>query len=307
MARKVSSELSELTQVFWRRVGACAASPEYAVLELVRELRKSAKAKLGQVPFDKYLELRNVMDVSYRHDFGFEGKIEPIGTTYMDGFRIVLNRSSSGSRSRYTLAHELCHTFFYELVPEIKFLARPIDPVEERLCNIGAAELLMPEKLVMREAKGQPICLGTLEGLAALFRVSNEAMVLRLIQLKLWQVEFSSWIRLSNGKFAMERVMNGTIKDWEWPNTNQLEEAWTLGKPTAGHQFLTRYDNQGVLQVIPIRFDLARRQNRICVLWGKGVTSSNANHGSLFQRRVLHPLLPEKGRTQAARALNLEP
>ncbi len=167
------------------------------------------------------------------------------------------------------MAHELCHTFFYEVVPEIKFLPRPNDPAEERLCNLGAAELLMPEKLVKREAKGQPVCLRTLERLAALFRVSNDAMVLRLIQLKLWQVEFSSWIRLSNGKFAMEKVVGGTIKDREWPDANQLDDAWTFGKPTAGHQFLTRYDDRGVRQVIPIRFDLARRQNRICVSGAK--------------------------------------
>lgn len=307
MERKISSEQSELTELFRQRAGASAASSEDVVLGLVSELRKSAKAKPGQVPLDKYLTLRNVVEVSYCRDLGFDAKIEPVGNTFSDGFRIAINRSASASRSRFSLAHELCHTFFYELVPELKFLPRLNDPAEERLCNLGAAELLMPAKLVKRESKGHPICLKTLEQLATLFRVSNEAMAFRLNQLNLWQVELSSWIKLTNGKFAIERIVGGANKDWEWPDASQLEEAWTLGRPLTGHQFLTRPDDRGILTVLPIRFDLARRGNRISVLWGKGVTGSNANHGSLFQHRVFLPLRPEKGQKQAECALNLEP
>jgi len=283
MEHKVSSEQSELTELFRQRAGTSTASSEDAVLGLVSELRKSANAKLGQVPLDKYLTLRNVVEVSYCRDLGFDAKIEPVGNTFADGFRIAINRSASASRSRFTLAHELCHTFFYELVPEIKFLPQPNDPVEERLCNLGAAELLMPAKLVKRESKGHHICLKTLEQLATLFRVSNEAMAFRLNQLNLWQVEFSSWIKLTNGKFAIERTVGGGTKDWEWPDASQLEEAWTLGRPLAGHQFLTRQDDLGVLQARPIRFDLARRGNRICMLWGRGVTGSDTNCDSLFR------------------------
>ena len=283
MGRKVFSEQSELTEIFRQRAGASTASSEDAVLRLVSELRRSAKAKLGHAPLDKYLTLRNVVEVSYRRDLGFDARIEPVGDTFADGFRIVMNRSASASRSRFSLAHELCHTFFYELVPEIKFLPRPNDPAEERLCNLGAAELLMPAKLVKRESKDHQICLKTLEQLATFFRVSNEAMALRLNQLGLWRVELSSWVKLTNGKFAMEKVTGGKAKDLEWPDASQLEEAWTLGRPASGHQFLTRLDDRGVPAALHIRFDLARRGNRICVLWGKGVTGSDPNHGSLFR------------------------
>ena len=307
MERQTFSEPSELTELFRQRAGANTAGPEDAVLRLVSELRRSAKTKLGQVPLDKYLTLRKVVEVSHSRDPGFDAKIEPVGKTYADGFRIVINRSASASRARFSLAHELCHTFFYELVPEIKFLPRPTDSAEERLCNLGAAELLMPAKLVKRESKGHPICLKTLEQLATFFRVSNEAMAFRLNQLGLWRVEFSTWMKLTNGKFSMEKVVGGKSKDWEWPNASQLEEAWTLGRGASGHQFLTRLDDQGVPAALSIRFDLARRGNRICMLWGKGVSGSDPNRGSLFRsqelpaRNLRNPLTPrvqlKKGQT----------
>jgi len=276
MEPRAYSEQSELTSLFALRASGAQCSPEDTVLDLVGKLRQTARAKLGEVPFGKYLSLRNVVDVSYLPDFHHDGQIEPIGTTCMDGFRIVLNCSSRASRGRFTLAHELCHTFFYEYVPEIKFLPHTTDPVEERLCNSGAAEMLMPAKLVKRTAKGQPVCLRTLENLAALFQVSSEAMVLRLIKLRLWQVELSSWVRLSNGKFAIDKIVGGKLTDWQWPNQRQLDDAWELGKSCAGRDFIRRVNQCGIPSARPISFDLARRQNRICVLWGTGVVDSRS-------------------------------
>jgi Zn-dependent peptidase ImmA (M78 family) len=49
-----------------------------------------------------------------------DGLIEPLGKTFADGFRIKLNKTTPPVRSRFTLVHEICHTFFYQLVPEIK-------------------------------------------------------------------------------------------------------------------------------------------------------------------------------------------
>jgi hypothetical protein len=74
-------------------------------------------------------------------DLPCDGLIEPIGTTYSAGFRMRLKKNAADVRLRFTIAHELCHTFFYELVPEFKFVAHESDDSEERLCNWGAASL----------------------------------------------------------------------------------------------------------------------------------------------------------------------
>ena len=47
-------------------------------------------------------------------------------------------------RMRFTIAHELCHTYFYELVPELKFCDHGPNDEEEAICNQGAAALLIP-------------------------------------------------------------------------------------------------------------------------------------------------------------------
>jgi Zn-dependent peptidase ImmA (M78 family) len=297
MAPRHYSRKSKLTDLFAERAGVDQQTPEETMLELIGRLRRSARAKRSEVPFDKYLSLRNVANVSYRRDLGHDGQIEPMGTTYADGFQIVLDGSARGSRSRFTLAHELCHTFFYEYAPEIKFLPHTIDSEEERLCNLGAAELLMPATLVRRAVKEKPACLKTLDDLASLFHVSLEAMVLRLIQLKLWQVELSSWIRLTNGKFAIDRIVGGKVQDWQWPDTSQLAEAWQSGKPCSGQHFLRHTDRNGTSSVRPIRFDLARRQSRICILWGMGVVGSNRIHESpLFETKP--KFLAKRGRAK---------
>jgi hypothetical protein len=160
------------------------------------------------------------------------------------------------------------------VVPEIKFSPQQTDPSEERLCNLGAAELLMPANVVKREARYLPICLDALYALSTLFRVSNEAMALRLIELDIWEVQLSSWLKLTNGKFAIERCVGGSIKDWEWPAPAQMEEALKSGTPSSGHQFLVRHCQGGAIQGLSVRFDLKARGSRICMLWGKGVVGS---------------------------------
>ena len=80
---------------------------------------------------------------------------------------MVLRRDLPESRINFTVAHEICHTFFYERAPEIK-LAHPVDPEEERLCNCGAEESSHPEFDVRRRAKNKIISLDTLQTLMAL-------------------------------------------------------------------------------------------------------------------------------------------
>ena len=66
---------------------------------------------------------------------------------------MLVNKKHPQTRVRFTIAHEICHTFFYEIVPELKFVSHPTDPAEERLCNAGAAALLMPNYDVVRATR----------------------------------------------------------------------------------------------------------------------------------------------------------
>jgi len=67
-----------------------------------------------------------------------------------ESFVIFVRREATLPRKRFTICHEIAHTFFFDiLADQRKFRQSPQDdcrddPEEEWLCDIAAAELLMP-------------------------------------------------------------------------------------------------------------------------------------------------------------------
>jgi hypothetical protein len=132
---------------------------------------------------------------------------------------MVLRRDLPAGRINFTVAHEICHTFFYERVPEIKFASHAVDQEEERLCNCGAEEILMPALDVRRRVKDKPVSLDVLQMMASHYRVSTPAMFIRLRRLGLWRAELVVWHEMTNGEFAVKRVWGGRMVDWQWMET----------------------------------------------------------------------------------------
>ena len=149
---------------------------------------------------------RNILQVEFEHNLPCEGSLQPVGNEFRQGFIMRLKRNAADVRVRFTMAHELCHTLFYELVPEIKFTPHEADDEEERLCNLGAAAFLLPASVLRRRVKKLQPRLETLELLSAEYRVSIPTMLLRLRALLLWQCEVSLWHRMSGGRFVLDRL-----------------------------------------------------------------------------------------------------
>jgi hypothetical protein len=203
-------------------------------------------------------------------DLDSDGVLEPIGSRYAHGFNILLAERSGHSRLRFTIAHELCHTFFYEFVPELKFVPHGTDPGEERLCDFGAAELLMPAASVQKAAKGLTVCTQSLCKLAAEFSVSITAMFLRLRSLRLWNCVFSEWDRLTNGSFVLSKFYGGKRVPWEWEDASILSDAWQSYKPCFGNAVF-RYRAEEGSRYFPARFEVRRLGDRILSLWGSEI------------------------------------
>lgn len=117
---------------------------------------------------------------------------EAVMTPEGNGFRIYLQSNFShlpgaGVRQRFSLAHELAHTFFFE---EREGTMKPLRgaPTGERLeaaCHQGAGLLLVPDRLLRRELKDAPRPLGAAihMRLAQAFDVSAEVIMRRLDKL----------------------------------------------------------------------------------------------------------------------------
>lgn len=264
------THLSQLVRLFVERAGLGAGTtPEHVMSALIERLRRDGRGVSGfESRIQFFLKRRKIGSVEMIRDLHCDGVLEPLGAAYPAGFKILLKRQTSAERLRFTVAHELCHTFFYELVPELKFIPHEADPKEERLCDFGAAELLMPTASIQRAARRMEVCLESLHLLAEEYSVSLTAMFLRLRSLRLWDCEFSGWHRMTNGSFVLEHFYGGKRLPWEWDDKSVLSNAWQSGNAVYGHTFIRYEDQRGERYYRPTRFEARRFGERILSLWG---------------------------------------
>ncbi|HLU84827.1 MAG TPA: ImmA/IrrE family metallo-endopeptidase, partial [Vicingaceae bacterium] len=115
---------------------------------------------------------------------------------------IGYNKSENEVRQRFTIAHEIGHYFLHRLEHEIFYDKKDASKLYrnhnsstgedqmEREANAFAAALLMPKNRLKLEIEKMQFDLGSdkdqiLEKLAATFKVSNQAMMYRILNLRL--------------------------------------------------------------------------------------------------------------------------
>jgi Zn-dependent peptidase ImmA (M78 family) len=118
------------------------------------------------------VEEKNGMSIDGLLKVDFKGK-----------FIVFLKGNNGKHRKNFTLAHEISHTFFYDILNHpINFRSQDaFDPEEERLCDIGAAELLMPEATFRRDVLlEESVTPQTLFWLVGRYNASLQAVANRL-------------------------------------------------------------------------------------------------------------------------------
>lgn len=103
-----------------------------------------------------------------------------------DRLRIEYNPSRPRARVRYSVAHEIAHTFFPDCSAQVRNRAaranyQPNEWELEMLCNLGAAELLMPTGS-LAEFKDKTLSIREILELRKKFEVSTESVLLRLVR-----------------------------------------------------------------------------------------------------------------------------
>ncbi|MCY3546920.1 MAG: ImmA/IrrE family metallo-endopeptidase [Gemmatimonadetes bacterium] len=116
-------------------------------------------------------------------DHVFDARTVPLHS----GFRIEYRPTRSPARTRYSIAHEIAHTFFPDCAEQIRHRTASRDTSGdawqlEVLCNIGAAEILMPIAAMPDMDKLQLDIDGILD-LRNRFGVSTEAILIRVAEL----------------------------------------------------------------------------------------------------------------------------
>ena len=247
--------------------------------------RTVGNRKRGQEEaLQRFLHSRNVISVEMSNDLDCDGMISPIGSTFREGFKMCLQKNTPHVRRRFTMAHEACHTFFYEFAPELKFRAHETDSTEERLCNWGAAALLIPSASLRKRSATIGVCLDSLQQLAHEFAVSLPTMLLRLRALRLWNCELSTWYRTTAGDFVLDRLYGGRPANWQWFDSSVLNCVWDSNESIFGDGFvyMTKDGHQGFR---PIVYNIRRSGNGIVALSGRGIRATKPSR-PLFQKRA---------------------
>lgn len=118
------------------------------------------------------------------------GETDALLIRHQDGYIIKINSSHHPVRQNFSCAHEIGHTILHELDRPLcvgcdefrQANSNIVDKAKERLCQIAAAELLMPGAVFKKYLAGFGVSVSSIERLAHTFRVSIHAAAIRIAE-----------------------------------------------------------------------------------------------------------------------------
>jgi Zn-dependent peptidase ImmA (M78 family) len=162
--------------------------PEEIIRGKAREVVAWAK-QMGWTgpPYDplKLASLRGIRSRKSESLFSTEAQLTPLADRQL---LLEFNPDRAPCRKNYSISHEIVHTFFddcYEMVHQRNSDRRSFDPEQEieHLCQIGAAEILMPEEDFQRDMARYGFSLKAVAGLCREYSASREAVARRTLTL----------------------------------------------------------------------------------------------------------------------------
>jgi len=170
--------------VAWLSSLVAPLSPkEFLFQQAAKLLSESGQAK---PPFDPKKAIPSSVKRIEITRLSRDGMLIPIE----GGFILKLNSQRPLVRQNFACAHEIGHTFFYDLSGPRPW--RPYESMssywaEEDLCYQFAEEMLLPSSELTRIGGKMPPSLASFQGLLTTFQVSVEALARRIRRLSLWQ------------------------------------------------------------------------------------------------------------------------
>jgi Zn-dependent peptidase ImmA (M78 family) len=136
-----------------------------------------------------------------------------------EGYLIELNPNRPRVRQRFSLAHEIAHTLFPDCAAAVRNRTLHVEATGsdweiEALCNIAAAELLMPAG-AMPEARRD----GSIDEALSMrdrFDISAEAVLIRTVQLSRQPIAMFSASRIERGQQAGRYRVDYAIEANAW-------------------------------------------------------------------------------------------
>jgi hypothetical protein len=170
----------------------------------------------------------------------FDGAIEVVADEFVVHMRapkdqlvptFAVNSGALSARQRFTLAHEISHTFFYDASRK-PCKPHPSQRLLESLCNYGAQRLLLPDHLVEREigAGRRFDSIEMARDIASAAQVSVEVVLHRLDELeRLKEADYAllTFEKQEDGSIVTTGVcLNGVFKKFPRPKLYVAPPKW---------------------------------------------------------------------------------
>lgn len=185
------------------------------MLKQVHELLFIINAKSPPINLNRIAKLRNILKIYWYEDKN--SLAEALLSPTQGGFNIKLARGMSYGRKRFSIAHEIAHTFFYDCnsksEPRKKIMGISRRD-EEDICDIAAAEILMPLSLMEKELSNFDVVdILKILDLSNKFQVSIHAMTKRLYEMGLVKqlIIFLSFRGAPNKPDEIKLRINGSV------------------------------------------------------------------------------------------------
>lgn len=179
--------------------------------DLVRELAKDRDWDEPAFLAKDLAALQGVKDIVHADLGESDGAL----LRYSDGYVIKLNVRHSQVRQNFSCAHEIGHIILDEFMQQrssskidFRRQASEIERAKERLCDIAAAELLMPQPSFSKYLSGFGVSIASVERLAQIFKVSIPAAAIRVEEISIERCRLIRWKRWRRSK------SKGFIQDW---------------------------------------------------------------------------------------------
>jgi hypothetical protein len=175
-------------------------------------------------PFDTF-ELANILGFAVIPcDSVRDARLVPLPH---NRYQIEYNPNQPQARIRFSLAHEIAHTFFADCRERVRNRAAHHQMADndwqlEMLCNVGAAELLMPVGSFPEIGESQ-FSIDNLLKLRERFQVSTEAVLLRALKLSRVQCAIFAASRQLRGADHLTIDYLRAANNWEIPIRSGFE------------------------------------------------------------------------------------
>jgi len=162
-------------------------NPTISAIRLAKAtLSKTGSGRGLPVNVDAICELRKVKPIGV-YLSGVAGRLLSMGDHYV----AEINASNPETRQRFTIGHEIGHTFFQDMsqIADTETSCGSSNyehMLEERLCDVFAAEFLMPESRFREITADHLPSMKSVCRIAEIFKVSMFAAIRRIISLDLW-------------------------------------------------------------------------------------------------------------------------